>query len=82
MPGESARVSRVEILIQLSQYFQLHLGRVNNGATLKDMAVQAAPFLQAVTPYLNGLNNSIYNIVCGLHSCADNILTWSLVERK
>ncbi|KAF9238933.1 phosphoglycerate mutase-like protein [Melanogaster broomeanus] len=43
-------------------YFQSHLGRVNVGVQFKDYAVQAAPFLQAVTPYLGGLNNSFLNM--------------------
>jgi hypothetical protein len=43
-------------------YFQLHLGRVNNGVVFKNVAAQAAPFLEAVQPYLNGMNNSFLNM--------------------
>ncbi|KIM62860.1 hypothetical protein SCLCIDRAFT_1214650 [Scleroderma citrinum Foug A] len=43
-------------------YFQLHLGRVNTGAAFKAISATAAPFLQAVTPYLNGMNNSFLNM--------------------
>ncbi|KIJ16393.1 hypothetical protein PAXINDRAFT_168524 [Paxillus involutus ATCC 200175] len=43
------------------EYFQLHLGRLNSGV-FKDVAVEAAPFLQAVQPYLNGLNSSFLNM--------------------
>jgi len=44
------------------EYFQLHLGRVNAGVQYSDIAVTAAPFLQAVQPYLNGMNNSFVNM--------------------
>jgi len=44
------------------EYFQYHLSRLNTGVVFKDAAAQAAPFLQAVQPYLNGINNSFYNI--------------------
>ncbi|KAI6038589.1 phosphoglycerate mutase-like protein [Pisolithus marmoratus] len=44
------------------EYFQLHLGRLNTGVVFKDLTTAAAPFLQAVTPYLNGLNNSFLNM--------------------
>lgn len=47
----------------LLQYFQLHLGRINSGAAFKAISASAAPFLQAVTPYLNGMNNSFLNMV-------------------
>jgi hypothetical protein len=43
-------------------YFQSHLSRVNTGVVFQDAAVEAAPFLQAVTPYLGGLNNSFLNM--------------------
>jgi len=43
-------------------YFQLHLGRVNTGTVYQNGAIQAAPFLQAVKPFLNGLNNSFLNM--------------------
>lgn len=49
---------------RLSQYFQYHLARLNVGVVFKDTAAQAAPFLQAVEPYLNGMNNSFLNMVC------------------
>lgn len=61
------RVDRVRALAQFSQYFQDHLIRLNNGAVFKGLATQAAPFLQAVGPYLNGVNSSFLNIVCGVH---------------
>jgi len=44
------------------EYFQFHLARLNTGVVFNDTAVQAAPFLQAVEPYLNGLNSSFLNI--------------------
>jgi hypothetical protein len=44
------------------EYFQYHLARLNSGVIFKDAAAQAAPFLQAVQPYLNGMNNSFLNI--------------------
>ncbi|KIK82243.1 hypothetical protein PAXRUDRAFT_14829 [Paxillus rubicundulus Ve08.2h10] len=44
------------------EYFQLHLGRLNSGVVFKDTAADAAPFLQAVQPYLNGLNSSFLNM--------------------
>ncbi|KAG9307974.1 phosphoglycerate mutase-like protein [Chiua virens] len=42
-------------------YFQLHMGRVNEA--LKDVASQAAPFLQAVQPYLNGMDTDFLNMI-------------------
>lgn len=44
------------------EYFQAHLGRLNSGVVFKDLTATAAPFLEAVTPYLNGLNNSFLNM--------------------
>ncbi|KAG8221298.1 phosphoglycerate mutase-like protein [Butyriboletus roseoflavus] len=44
-------------------YFQDHLIRLNSGAVFSDAATQAAPFLQAVQPYLNGMNGSFLNII-------------------
>ncbi|KAG6326066.1 hypothetical protein ID866_13023 [Astraeus odoratus] len=44
------------------EYFQLHLGRVNTGVAFQNLTVQAAPFLQAVEPYLNGMNSSFLNM--------------------
>ncbi|KIJ16392.1 hypothetical protein PAXINDRAFT_168520 [Paxillus involutus ATCC 200175] len=44
------------------EYFQLHLSRLNSGVVFKDAAAEAAPFLQAVQPYLNGLNSSFLNM--------------------
>ncbi|KAG8216069.1 phosphoglycerate mutase-like protein [Butyriboletus roseoflavus] len=44
-------------------YFQFHLARLNTGVIFQDAAVQAAPFLQAVQPYINGMNGSFYNII-------------------
>ncbi|KAG9307975.1 phosphoglycerate mutase-like protein [Chiua virens] len=44
------------------EYFQFHLARLNAGVIFKDAAAQAAPFLQAVQPYLNGMNNSFLNV--------------------
>ncbi|KAI6096174.1 phosphoglycerate mutase-like protein [Pisolithus croceorrhizus] len=44
------------------EYFDLHLSRLNSGVVFKDLTATAAPFLQAVTPYLNGLNNSFLNM--------------------
>ncbi|KAF8128671.1 phosphoglycerate mutase-like protein [Boletus edulis] len=43
-------------------YFQFHLARLNNGVIFKNVAAQAAPFLDAVKPYINGMNNSFLNI--------------------
>ncbi|KIM62829.1 hypothetical protein SCLCIDRAFT_1214616 [Scleroderma citrinum Foug A] len=43
-------------------YFQSHLSRLNSGVVFKDLTVTSAPFLQAVTPYLNGMNNSFLNM--------------------
>ncbi|KAH0831203.1 phosphoglycerate mutase-like protein [Lanmaoa asiatica] len=45
------------------EYFQSHLGRLNTGVVFANAAAQAAPFLQAVRPYLNGMNNSFLNMV-------------------
>ncbi|KIJ63581.1 hypothetical protein HYDPIDRAFT_113050 [Hydnomerulius pinastri MD-312] len=44
------------------EYFQFHLARLNSGVIFKDAAAEAAPFLQAVEPYLGGLNSSFLNI--------------------
>ncbi|KAN0094653.1 Histidine phosphatase superfamily [Tylopilus felleus] len=44
------------------EYFQLHLGRLNSGVIFEDAAAQAAPFLEAVQPYINGMNNSFLNM--------------------
>ncbi|KAL4072196.1 histidine phosphatase superfamily [Scleroderma yunnanense] len=44
------------------EYFQSHLSRLNSGVVFKDLTATAAPFLQAVTPYLNGMNNSFLNM--------------------
>ncbi|KAF8558542.1 phosphoglycerate mutase-like protein [Imleria badia] len=44
------------------EYFQDHLARLNSGVIFGDAAAQAAPFLQAVQPYLNGMNNSFLNM--------------------
>ncbi|KAH7882999.1 phosphoglycerate mutase-like protein [Phlebopus sp. FC_14] len=52
------------------EYFQLHLSRLNSGVVFKDTATEAAPFLEAVTPYLGGLNNSFLNMV-GIYDYLD-----------
>ncbi|KAI9572010.1 phosphoglycerate mutase-like protein [Boletus coccyginus] len=41
-------------------YFLYHMGRVNNAFT--NVSAQAAPFLKAVQPWLNGMNNSFLNM--------------------
>ncbi|KAF9224866.1 phosphoglycerate mutase-like protein [Gyrodon lividus] len=44
------------------EYFQFHLARLNSGVVFRNAAAEAAPFLQAVEPYLNGMNSSFLNI--------------------
>ncbi|KAG9315507.1 phosphoglycerate mutase-like protein [Chiua virens] len=44
-------------------YFQDHLARLNTGTVFENLTAQAAPFLQAVQPYLNGVNGSFLNII-------------------
>jgi len=49
------------------------MGRVNNAST--NVSAEAAPFLKAVQPWLNGMNNTYLNMVRSVHSCADCVLT-------
>jgi hypothetical protein len=48
----------------------------------KDAAAEAAPFLQAVQPYLNGLNSSFLNMVRVIFRCLETVLTPVTVERE
>ncbi|KAL4072197.1 histidine phosphatase superfamily [Scleroderma yunnanense] len=43
-------------------YFQANLVRLYSGVAFNANAAAAAPFLQAVEPYLNGMNNSYLNM--------------------
>ncbi|KAI9571985.1 phosphoglycerate mutase-like protein [Boletus coccyginus] len=44
------------------EYFQYHLTHLSSSVVFQNAAVQAAPFLQAVQPWLNGMNNSFLNM--------------------
>ena len=58
------------------------MARLNSGVVFKDLSAAAVPFLQAVTPYLNGMNNSFLNMVRLVPPILCNRSNHFVVERK